>query len=199
MDCATIPLAVKKSANKKPRLSREAWLQQALDTLAEDPTHLRIDELATRLGVSKGSFYWHFGNREDFVQRLAAYWRDQYTLVVIGAVSSADGAPEERLRLLLTQILTQRYARYDPAIRAWARLEPGILPVVREVDELRLKILRGLFSEMGFTGTDLEMRTRIFVVCHSFEDALSIDLKRKNLRQEIDTRLAFFMRPVSKA
>lgn len=190
---------MKKSPKHKPRLSREAWLQQALDTLAEDPAHLRVDEIASRLGVSKGSFYWHFGNREDFVQRLAAYWRDQYTLVVIGAVSSADGPPEERLRFLLTQILTERYARYDPAIRAWARLEPGILPVIREVDELRLKILRRLFKEMGFTGTELEVRTRIFVVCHSLEESLSIDLERKNLRKEIDARLAFFTHPVSKA
>ena len=176
-------------------MSQEAWLQQALDTLAEDPAHLRIDELATRLGVSKGSFYWHFRNREDFVHRLASYWRDQYTLVVIGAVSSADGSPEERLRLLLTQILAERYARYDLAVRAWARLEPGILPVIREVDELRIKTLRRLFREMGFRGTELEMRTHIFVVYHSFEEALSVELKRKKARDQIDAQLAFFTRP----
>ena len=58
-------------ASKKMRLSRESWLQQALEILAEDPQHLRVDEVARRLGVSKGSFYWHFKNRSDFV--LARY------------------------------------------------------------------------------------------------------------------------------
>ena len=55
-------------SERKARLTREAWLAKALDILAENPEHLRIDELAERLDVSKGSFYWHFKNRSEFVR-----------------------------------------------------------------------------------------------------------------------------------
>ena len=72
--------------NKKTRLSREAWLAEALEALAEDPAHLRVDQLAQRLGVSKGSFYWHFENREAFVCALAQYWRDADTQIVADAL-----------------------------------------------------------------------------------------------------------------
>ena len=64
------------SDKKTDRLSKEKWLEEALLALSKDPTHLRVDEIAARLGVSKGSFYWHFEGRADFVKALAEYWRD---------------------------------------------------------------------------------------------------------------------------
>ena len=78
-------------SGNKPRLSRETWLAEALKVLAEDPTHLRVDQLAERLGVSKGSFYWHFENREAFVRALAEYWKDADTQSVVRAIAEVDG------------------------------------------------------------------------------------------------------------
>ena len=181
-------------AERKSRLSREAWLEQALEILAEDPTHLRIDELASRLGVSKGSFYWHFENRWDFVQALAEFWRDNNTSAVAHAIAEAGGTAEERLYLLMNFLLIHKSARYDLAMRAWARHEPDILPVIREVDSIRIKTVSGLFEEMGFEEPELSTRTRVFVACHSFEGALSIGLSPDEARTQLDARHAFFTR-----
>jgi AcrR family transcriptional regulator len=178
----------------KPRLSRETWLQQALDTLAEDPTHLRIDELAERLGVSKGSFYWHFKNRSDFVQAMAEFWRDAYTVPVRDQIIESNESAEDRLRGVMEHILKHKDALYDLAVRAWARHEPSIRDVIREVDKMRLDTLYSIFRDLGLDEAEARMRTRLFVVCHSLEDSLSVQLSRKEIERQLELRHAFFTR-----
>ncbi len=181
-------------AEKKQRLSREAWLQQALDILAEDPEHLRIDELADRLGVSKGSFYWHFENRSEFILAMAEYWRDRLTIEPINDLSLVGGSAEDRLYALMRKITENRLGHYDLAVRAWARHEPSIMSVIRDVDRARMRELNELFLEIGFDEEEARMRARLFVVCHSFDEALSLQLNRKEALKQIDTRHAFFTR-----
>ncbi len=181
-------------ASKKIRLTRESWLQQALEILAEDPLHLRVDEVARRLGVSKGSFYWHFESRSDFVLALAEFWRDHNTNTVAERVGQVQGSAEDRLYTLMKLLLEERLGRYDLAVRAWARHEPGILPVIREVDEIRLNTVTGIFLDMGFDDGEATMRARVFAVCHSLEDALSIPLTRQQARDQLEARHRFFTR-----
>ena len=183
-----------KQTEKKSRLSREAWLAEALDVLAQDPEHLRIDELAERLGVSKGSFYWHFENRAEFVYALAEYWRDVDTQRIADIVTESTDSAEERLYLLMKLIVETKSARYDLAVRAWARHEPDIAPVIREVDKIRQKVVRGIFEDLGLEESEARMRARVFLVCHSFEDALTISLSRKQALEQLDARHAFFTR-----
>ncbi len=182
-------------SNKKSRLSREEWLAEALHVLAEDPTHLRVDQLAQRLGVSKGSFYWHFENREAFVHALAEYWKDADTMSVVRAIGAVDGGPKEQFREMIRTIVQERMARYDFAVRAWARIEPSIAPIIREVDEIRMNNVRSLFAGMGFEEPELSVRTRMFMVAHSFDDALTVSLSEEEVSDQIDTRFEFFTRP----
>jgi AcrR family transcriptional regulator len=57
------------------RLSREDWLAKAIDVLArQGSTKMGVDALADSLGVTKGSFYWHFKDRSFYVQWLLEYW-----------------------------------------------------------------------------------------------------------------------------
>jgi AcrR family transcriptional regulator len=56
------------------RLSREEWLSRALQVLSrEGKAKLKIESLTKNLGVTKGSFYWHFKGRAEFVRSLADY------------------------------------------------------------------------------------------------------------------------------
>ncbi len=176
------------------RLSREVWLGRALEALAESPTHLRIDHLAEKLGVSKGSFYFHFKDRADFIHSLAEYWRDVYTNRAVLAALAMDCAPEDKLRFLMEALITEGLNTMDVPVRALARIEPGIMDVILEVDEIRLGTLRTIFSEMGFEGDELEMRARVFVTCHSFDTSLSVKLSREEALAQIPARLAFFTR-----
>ena len=182
-------------AEKKSRLTRDAWLAKALDVLADDPEHLRLDEIARRLHVSKGSFYWHFENRSDFVRALAEYWRDMNTQRVADAIANHAGSPEERLLELMRMVTAERSAQYDLAVRAWARHEPAIVPVIEEVDEIRLKTVRALFESMGFEEPELGIRTRVFVVAQSFDQLLTQRLIPEEALDQVEARHAFFTRP----
>ena len=64
--------------------------------------------------------------------------------------------------------------RFDVAVRAWASMEPLAAEVVRQTDRTRYQFVRSLFAKLGFSGDDLEMRTRTFVIFHSFDGAFSI-------------------------
>lgn len=167
---------------------------EALEALARDPAHLRIEELADRLGVSKGSFYWHFENRSEFIHALAIHWKEMHTAAIAGKLAEIGGPPEERLRTLMQSIVTEQLTSYDIPIRAFARIEPGILPVIRDSDEVRLNTVHDLFEEMGFEEPELSTRTRVFVVAQSFDTALSVQPSRKEILEQLESWYAFFTR-----
>src|ERR671934_2749006 len=59
----------------KPRLSRERWIEAALDALADGGVAaVAVEPLAVRLGVTKGSFYWHFRDRDQLLAAALKEW-----------------------------------------------------------------------------------------------------------------------------
>ncbi|MHC5114141.1 MAG: TetR/AcrR family transcriptional regulator [Planctomycetota bacterium] len=182
--------------DRTARLTREEWLQAALDLLArEGDSRITIDALARGLGVSKGSFYWHFESRADFVRSLAAHWSRRYTADISEQVRSAPGDPKSRLLLLSEGIIREDLARYDLAVRAWAGHDPAVAAIVRNVDEQRMTIVRELFAELGFRGAELAMRTRTFVAYHSFEQSLLSPQRKRTRLAERKRRIEMLIRP----
>ena len=81
---------------ERKQLQRVDWLLKALDIfVAEGIDAVRITRLADDLGVTRGSFYWHFENREDLISALVSYWKDKNTPAITQSVakvaSLADG------------------------------------------------------------------------------------------------------------
>jgi AcrR family transcriptional regulator len=183
------------NSRQRIRRSRDEWLAAALEVLSRDPSHLRIDEIANQLGVSKGSFYWHFEDRTAFAVALAEYWKDTLTESIRDTVHSMQGSPHERLLTLMKLIEESGVGKHDLAVRAWARHEQAVLPIVRQVDRMRLKEVRNIFSDMGFEDPELAMRVRLFVVYHAFKDVLTVPLSRKASLEMRERVHAFFVRP----
>lgn len=184
-------------ASKAPRLARDDWLAGALDALVrKGVAAMRIDALSGHLGVTKGSFYWHFKSRDDFVKSLLDYWRRAYTMNVVEEIDNVPGGPGERLLALILYLQTSKSAKYDVAIRAWAARDSKVDACVKEVDSQRFDYVRSLFAEMGFKGAELEMRTQIFTVFHSFEEAFLSRMEQPAAERRRLTKLrhAFFTR-----
>jgi len=154
---------------KKTKLCREQWLKKAMNALAKSGGCLNIDDLVATLGVTKGSFYWHFKNREAFVKEVIDYWFHQYTENASHAANSIDGTPQDKLFALMMHIQENNLNQYDIAFRSWGAREPKLANKIKKVDTFRLNYVRSLFKEMGFQGSELEMRTRMFVVYQGFE------------------------------
>ena len=191
---------LRRSDKPTPRFHREAWLQAAMQALAkEGQAELRVDAHASQLGVTKGSFYHHFKNREEFVQSLLAYWSSAFTDNAIAEVRALEGSPEERLLKLMQIIEREGLDRYDIAFRSWAAQDSSVAKGVRKVDLARYRFIRSLFAEMGFEGTDLEDRVRIWLVFQSAHHTVYSPKRLGNGKDAIIRRHAFFTQPRSSA
>lgn len=168
------------------RLSRSDWLVEALEVLAlEGEAELRIDHLAAHLGVTKGSFYWHFENRADFFRQVAEYWAVEYTERPAERILSLEGDAPEKLQALMQLITEQNLTQYDLVVRAWAEHQKAVARIVERADRVRLATLRELFAEAGFQGEELEVRTRLFVVFMSFDELLGVGLSNSQRLERI--------------
>ena len=143
------------------RLTRQDWLTRALEALEESGERgLSVSELARSLGVSRGSFYWHFHDRADLLQSILDYWKDELTVAVRETSRWAE-SPKEIVRETARLVGEVDAARYDVPIRAWAAHDERVEGIVREVDEIRLDWFRRQLRTMGFRGQDLEARARL--------------------------------------
>ncbi len=178
------------------RLTRNEWLSRALDVLSkEGNAKLRIDILTKNLGVTKGSFYWHFKNRADFVKCLAEYWAKYSTVQVIEEINQSQDTASDNLLRLMDFLCRKDYGKYDISMRAWATQEPEVARIVKKVDKQRFTFVRSMFAELGFKGQELEMRTRTFVVFHSLELGSFARGTKKERLKLLKLRHAFFTRP----
>ena len=163
--------------NKIKRVSKEQWLIKALDTLESSGVEaVKIERLAKAFGISRSGFYWHFENRQDLLEHLLDYWVRQYTGVVTDNPDVTKLDPKKRLLTTMEMIRDKQLTKYDLAMNSWARLDSHVHKVVKKVVKMRLDYLRVIFAELGFEGDELEMRTRLFVCYHSWEDTMFPDL-----------------------
>lgn len=148
------------------RLSRDTWLQRALEVLREEGIQgVRVERLARDLGVTKGSFYWHFTDRTDLFSSLLEYWRKQYNDVVTKNPQFIDDEPAAGLLAAMTKIREEGLDQYELAMRAWVDHDPQVSEAVRAVYEQRAEFVRGFFNRLGFRGADAEIRSRL-VLCY---------------------------------
>jgi len=142
------------------RLTKEDWIRAAYSTLSDSGWRaLNVEALAKRLGVTKGSFYWHFKDRNDLLDAVLERWYDQ---LVITRAEATGGTPAQKIRYMLDIVMTsQRPGRggaLELAMRAWARQNEKVAAVVEAVDQQRLDYTSGLFQALGYDRTEADAR-----------------------------------------
>jgi AcrR family transcriptional regulator len=143
----------------RTRLSREAWVQAALDAIAEGGlAAVAVMPLAKQLGATKGSFYWHFADRQALVDAALADWEQSHTAAVIGEIEGASDDPLQQLRLLFKRVtgLAAR-DRIELALLATAE-HPTVQPVLDRVTRRRVDFTAGLFGRLGFSRAQAKRR-----------------------------------------
>jgi AcrR family transcriptional regulator len=177
------------------RLSREDWLENSLTVLSrQGRAGLRIEGLSAALGVSRGSFYWHFKDRDDFVHSLLEYWYEEYSAGAPAAVGQDGGSPEERLLRLMRLVHAQDLTRHDLTMRSLATLDSQFSSIVRKTDRFRLDFIKSLFVEMGFADDELRIRSRACLAYLTVEHIMFDQLDRKHRSTLVDGLHAFLVR-----
>ena len=165
---------------KSERLNREDWVRGALELLTIAGVEgVKIVPLAQRLGVTSGSFYWHFKNRRELHEALLDYWEREMTDVAIEAAKRFEGTPKERIWLLMEQVMDVGMARYDLAIWHWAQSDAAAQRVFRRTLEKRFAFAKWMFMDAGFDNARAEARGRMMVVYMMGESTLIPDPLRK--------------------
>jgi AcrR family transcriptional regulator len=179
------------------QLNRDSWLALALEILAQEGrAKIKIEYLAEKLGVTRGSFYAHFSDRRDFNKSIAVYWAETLTSKSLASFRQSKGSAQERLLVLIQRIRDDDLPKYDIVMRAWALDEPLVAEQVERVDRERYEYIKSLFAEMGFTGNDLEMRTMIFQAYHSVSPALFGSIFEENRFKNEKIRHQFFIQKI---
>ncbi|MHB8412843.1 MAG: TetR/AcrR family transcriptional regulator [Candidatus Acidiferrales bacterium] len=145
--------SAKASRDHATRLERSDWIRAAIEILAHDRRDaIRVEKLARKLRISKGSFYWHFRDRDDLLEAILDAWESGH------AEWNADESevhrdPAGRWANLIQLLSRPSQYSLDVAIFSWAREDEKVGHRVREVEKKRTAQLRQVFREIGFTAT----------------------------------------------
>ena len=127
-------------------LGREDWLRAArLALLRGGVEAVRVEKLARDLGVTKGSFYWHFKDRDELLDLLLREWEREVPEMLSEVGRGAGRRKIHRLMLWLKQrakLSEQGTVPSDAAIFSWASVDREVAGRVNKAEEERIRLLK---------------------------------------------------------
>ncbi|MFB8344622.1 TetR/AcrR family transcriptional regulator [Brucella cytisi] len=148
----------------QPRLTRADWLSAALELLVESGIDaVRITRLAERVGVTRGSFYWHFADRGELLAAMIEVWAQLNTASIIHAATTPGTIEDRVLALFMCWLNPELFdPELDFAVRDWARGDAKLQVVIAAADQQRMEAMIAMFSDHGFPEREAIIRARNF-------------------------------------
>ena len=147
----------------KPRLGRADWLRAAMSCLVQEGIDaVQITRLATAIGASRGSFYWHFNSRQELLDSLLNEWFAVNGHHIKQVLDQVDSLDQGILSFFAIWSNPDRFnSPLEQAVRDWARLDEKVLKVVREEDTSRIATIASFFRRFDYAPQDAEVRARV--------------------------------------
>jgi len=159
----------RKMATPRTQLDRGHWIEGAIEVLArEGVAGLRVEVLAKRCGVTKGSFYWHFKDRQDLLAAVLEHWREGRIRDIEKITTVSPGHERDQLHFAIKVYGTSRNRKgvsIELAVRDWARHDPQAAAIVEAVDLYRLECTRKLFVAAGMSDAEAKSRSLLLYAC----------------------------------
>jgi len=153
----------------KTQLDPERWIELGIDVLAkEGVSGLRIEVLAKRCGVTKGSFYWHFKDRQALLAAILERWKEGRIRDIEKITVVAPGMERDQLHVAIEVYGASRNRKgmaIELAVRDWARHDAQAAAIVETVDLYRLDCTRKLFVATGMSNADAKSRSLLLYAC----------------------------------
>jgi AcrR family transcriptional regulator len=146
------------------RLSVEDWVSAARIALVHHGVaDVKVERLARDLNVTRGSFYWHFADRQALLDAVLRHWRSQNTGPFLRAIGQKEESALRQLARFAGVWLDESEfdPAFDSAVRDWARTSDEVARAVRAADAARLRVLTRIFLDLGFPGQEAMVRARI--------------------------------------
>lgn len=155
-----------KRSSSRARLDATAWTDAALRAVAKGGLDaIAVEPLAAQLGATKGSFYWHFENRDALISAALERWEQVATQQVIELL---DANPDPLSRLRRLALITTRSPDEDriEAAILFAPSHPLVTPVVKRVTQRRTEFVIEIFRALGYRRTIAERRAHIMMAAY---------------------------------
>lgn len=142
------------------QLSAQDWLDLGLRTLAAQGfAALKAEPLAKAMGVSRGSFYWHFADIGAFHAAVLKAWREVAAEAIIAHVEAAS-AGADPVAVLLRRVFSEKLT-LERAVRSWASFDAAAKAAVLAIDRRRLDYVEGLIRARGVAAELARTRAQI--------------------------------------
>lgn len=174
------PAKKAKKPTETPRLTRDDWLDAAFQAAVSGGfDKVRVLVIAQTLGVTRGSFYWHFTDHADLVRALITRWREREFALNHALEMQAMADPEADLGRLLEAALAHAGAdlenmRFELALRGLGRRDPVVASLLVEVDAARMALFEHKFERLtGDPKTAQELAVLFYLAIVGSNQALS--------------------------
>ncbi|AHY55730.1 hypothetical protein BJS_05258 [Bradyrhizobium japonicum SEMIA 5079] len=140
------------------QLTADDWIKEGLKALAKNGfTALKADPLAKAMGVSRGSFYWHFADLGAFHAAILKRWRD---IAAEQIIADVEATSDEPLKALLRRSFGARLD-LERAVRNWAAFDAAAQGAVRAIDRRRIDYIETLLATRGLAPAMAQARAQI--------------------------------------
>jgi AcrR family transcriptional regulator len=167
-------------------LSVDNWISAANDLLAsENVRGVQVSTLCLKLKVTKGSFYWHFSNREELLAAVLNDWRRRMTLNIVTRLTRAADDAANTLRRFLAlprKAFSARGGAIEMSIRDWGRRDAAPRQTLKEVDLIRLTSFEQTFRGLGLSAQNARVRAYI-----AYTIMMGDSILKETLSEEIAT------------
>jgi AcrR family transcriptional regulator len=113
---------------------------------------VRVEVIARLLGVSKGSFYWHFADREDLLSRMLGAWEEKEFVWLSSHEALDDSRPSPAIRWahIVERSIEPEKIREEIAVRAWARKDEAVAKRVAAIEKRKIRLIADVLFDVGF-------------------------------------------------
>jgi len=180
-------------AGRIPKNTVQDWIEAAQRTLVDEGiAGLKVDRLASRLGVTRGGFYHNFKDRDEFFDQIIRHWEGTCRFL---PDEPPPPKPADAInwldRVIGRLIESDGYDfHFDLAVREWARADKRAEWAVERADRERLETLQKFFEAIGYDNEHAAIRARVFyyhqIGYYAIGVRQSISERRKNARLYLD-------------
>lgn len=145
------------------RMTREDWIAAARKVLVKSGVDsVKVDRLARELRATRGSFYWHFKDRDDLLEALLHDW-EVANYVAISNLRARWARSKAEFTELIEIWVSEgtESPAFGMAIRTWAHDDSDVEEVMHRVDNEWIKLLQLLFEPDGYDDAERLVRARI--------------------------------------
>jgi AcrR family transcriptional regulator len=157
-------------------LQPEDWIQAGFSQLsAHGVETVRVEILARNLGATKGSFYWHFKDREELLLRMLLCWETAEVQWLEEAAELRSGAAARWARFV-ARFADPESARLEAALGAWSRQDERVASRVAAIETKRCAHVVSVLRNVGFTLSAAEKWSEVaWLICLGWMDKTTRD------------------------